>query len=91
MAVRQRVVEEFLCNQARGMGDVGEEKRSDLIGDRAEGPIIDVSRIGAGPHRDHLRFFTGRDGLHLVVVNPPRLFLHPVGDELVELAGKVHR
>ncbi len=77
-------------DEAGEVGDVEQQQRADLVGDRLERLGIEPARVGRRAGDDHLRPVLEGEGAHLVHVDAV-LGAGAVGDEVVEQAAGVDR
>ena len=70
---------------------IDKKERLDRVGDLTEPREVEDARVRGGAGDDELRAILLRQTLELVVVEHLVLFTDTVGDEVVELAGEVHR
>ncbi|MNN20420.1 hypothetical protein D3C81_1336990 [compost metagenome] len=90
VGVGHRVRVDARGNQTGHMGHVNEQPGTDLVGDFAHaGPVNDTG-VGGEATDHHLRLVLDGQALHLVVVDLAGL-IDAVGDDVVQLAGEVHR
>jgi hypothetical protein len=75
-------------DEARDMRHIDHQVGPDLFGDLAEPLEVDHAGVGRRPDNQHLRTNLLGLPLHLVVVDPPRLFLYPVRMNLKKLTGE---
>ena len=77
-------------HQAGDVRHVHHERRTHLLGNRAERRKIDDPRVRAGSRNDHLGPGRQRLASQGVVVDPTVLLPHPVVHDVVHLAAEVH-
>jgi hypothetical protein len=78
-------------NQSGDVRHVDHHDRPDLIGNSAEGLKIDDPRVGAGTDDDEFRPVLLGQTLDFFVIDKPGVLFNPVGDDIEELARKIHR
>ena len=78
-------------HQPGKVGHVGDHRRLDRAGDRAETFEVEHARVGAGADHDHLRLVFVSEPLELLVVDPLIVFANAVGNDVIELAREVQR
>src|SRR5581483_5055503 len=78
-------------DEAGDVGGVDDQQRPDLVGDRPEGREVDRAGVGGGAGDDGLGPLCPGQVADGVVVEGLRLVVDPVGHELVEPPGEVHR
>ena len=87
---RVLVAREHLARHQTGeVGHVHPQLRTDLVGDLTEGLEIQVPRVGRPASDDHGGALLESHLAHLIHIEPVRLFIHAVGDNLVVLTGEV--
>ena len=91
IGVRHRARMDAGGDQAGDVRHVGEDRRADAIGCRADAREIDDARIRARADDDHLRLVLVGEPIELVVVDPLVGLADAVRDDRVELAGEVQR
>ena len=84
-----RVVVQARGHQPGVMRHVDKQLRTAVPGDFGEGGVRHFPRIGAGPGDDHLRLVFPRQRGDLVDVDAMGVRPHPVGEEMIQLAGDV--
>jgi hypothetical protein len=89
VGVLHRVGEHLPGHQADEVGGVDHEHRTDLVGDRAEGVVLQVARVGRIPGQHDLGSMFERQPPHLVHVDALRGGVEPVRHEVVLAAGEV--
>src|ERR1700689_2315177 len=75
-------------HQAGEMSHVDYKKGTHLIRNLAHAGEVDDPGVGAASGYDELRLFLLGNRFELVVVDPLRLFLHPIKYRAVEFAGE---
>jgi hypothetical protein len=65
-------------DQARDVGDVGDQDRTNLVGDGAKGGEVELPRVGAGATPEELGPVLAREGAHFVEVDAVRIGAHSV-------------
>ena len=78
-------------DQAREVGHVDEEERLDIVRDLPQPREVEHARVRRRAGDDEPRPILLREPLQLVVVEHLVVLADPVRDEVVELAGEVHR
>gem|GEM_PF-4229514 len=91
VTVGNRIREGSTGDETRDMGDICHEVGTNFVGDVAESCPVKISRVCGKPSNDHTRFRLHRDSFDLIHVDHLRLFVDPIGDDLVEKTGEIQR
>ncbi len=89
VGVRHRAGRRSPGDEPDGVRGVRDEVGAHLVGDVAEGGVVEVAGVGDGAADDRLGPAGAGQGAHLVVVDQPGLRVHAVADEVEPAAGEV--
>ena len=78
-------------DEPRDVRHVGDHGGPHPVAGLADPREIDDARVRARADHDHLRFVFVGESIELVVVDPLIVFANAVGNDRVELSGKVQR
>ena len=81
---------ETRADESCHMGDVGQEQRTNLLGDLSESGEVELPRVGRSTTDDHLRSVGERALTKGIVIDPAGGFVDSIGGDVVHLSREIH-